>query len=105
MCGLDFVVKVRCRRGDGGTVVGLYVRGQSVPEDMFYRLSCKISWDGVRKSMRDSCLRGGQSRGFEKYSPKLAPMAGDGWDEAAWAAAGLPTSGDMLLQLHVHDVA
>jgi hypothetical protein len=31
-------------------------------------------------------------------------MAGDGWDESVWAAAGLPTSGDMLLELRVHSV-
>jgi hypothetical protein len=34
----------------------------------------------------------------------LPPMGGDGWDEAAWVAAGLPASGEMLLQLHVHSV-
>jgi hypothetical protein len=34
----------------------------------------------------------------------LPLMAGDGWDEAAWAAAGLPASGDLLLQLHVHSI-
>ena len=46
---------------------------------------------------------GSKSSGFDKlFVPE--PMAAGGWDEAAWAAAGLPTSEDMLLQLQIHSV-
>jgi hypothetical protein len=31
--------------------------------------------------------------------------AGGGWDEAAWAAKGLPTSGELEITLHMHNVA
>jgi hypothetical protein len=31
-------------------------------------------------------------------------MAGGGWDDAVWAAAGLPTAGNMLLELCMHSV-
>jgi hypothetical protein len=51
------------------------------------------------------CIEGnGSFFGYTEFFDALPPMAGDGWDEAAWAAAGLPTTGEMLLQLHMHIV-
>jgi hypothetical protein len=44
-------------------------------------------------------------RGYSNYFD-LQPMPEAGWDDAAWASAaeGMPTAGEMLLQLHVHSV-
>jgi hypothetical protein len=34
----------------------------------------------------------------------FAMSAGGGWDEAAWAAKGLPPSGALEITLHMHSV-
>jgi hypothetical protein len=49
-------------------------------------------------------MQAGSTHVYRKYFSQLPPMAGDGWDKATWAAAGVPSSGEMLLQLHVHSV-
>jgi hypothetical protein len=59
----------------------------------------------MERTSSSQCIDSAQSWGYGNYF-SLQPMSGDGWDEAAWAAAadGMPTTGEMLLQLHMHSV-
>jgi hypothetical protein len=102
MCGLAWGLSLHCKQREGGTVVGPFAGARDMPHGMYYQYSYTVSWGGKTRSIAGQCIAAGTMRGFRNYFPELAPMAGDGWDEAAWAAAGLPTSGEMLLQLHVH---
>lgn len=104
MCGVAWRMVLKCSQQRGGTVVGLGAVVDSMPEGMFYKFTCTLSWGGVVRPMSTACLSGDRSCGIAKYFDGLPPMAGDGWDKAAWAAAGLPAAGEMLLQLHVHSV-
>jgi hypothetical protein len=57
----------------------------------------------VKHTWISACDKNSSSRGYVKYL-QLPSMRGDGWDDAVWAAAGLPTSGDLLLTLCVHSL-
>jgi hypothetical protein len=100
--GLAWLPRLWFKQQNGGTVIGLSAGPKDMPDGMFYHLDCTVSWGGNTRSLKVACVKAGAKRGYTRYFPKLPPMAGDGWDEAAWAAAGLPTSGEMLLELHVH---
>jgi hypothetical protein len=101
MGGLAWQLKVLCVQQDGGTVVGLYAQPWKLSADMWYKCKFTVTWEGVEASSRGTPTT--VCRGFEDFFG-LGPMAAGGWDEAAWAAKGLPTSGETLLQLHVHCV-
>uniref|UniRef100_A0A383WH17 BACK domain-containing protein n=1 Tax=Tetradesmus obliquus TaxID=3088 RepID=A0A383WH17_TETOB len=111
--GLDWQLYVQCVQQGGGTVVGLYAGpspGQ-LSRYMWYKCRFTVTWGGEQPllcsrwsgSSNAAPTPGSRSRGFDKLF-ELDPMTVGGWDEAAWAAARLPTSGDMLLQLHIHSV-
>jgi hypothetical protein len=103
--GLAWELSVHCKQRDGGTIVGLFAGPLDLPDGVFYKFDFTMSWNGKSQSCASPCIEGGGGQwGYDRYFSQLAPMAGDGWDEEAWAAAGLPTSGKMLLQLHVHNV-
>lgn len=103
--GIGFTMKLYCRFQDGGVQIGLYGRAQSLPKDMYYMCSIGIGLDEfaeppgcpVPKPIFGSAMRGTR----DVFS--LEPMAG-GWDEAAWAAKGLPTSGQLTIKLIVSDL-
>jgi hypothetical protein len=97
--GISWHMCVGCHQVDGGKVVGLYAGPDvvdSVPAGMYCRVKATASWQGAKMEM--DFIHNRSDCGDSNY-PDLEPMAGDGWDDAVWAAAGLPTSGDMLLQL------
>jgi hypothetical protein len=102
--GVGWYMQVECRQQDGGTVVGLFAGPFKfdMPQGGCYKSSFDIVWRDT-KHMTTPCLMCGETWGKLNYLG-LSPMGGDGWDEAAWVAAGLPASGEMLLQLHVHSV-
>jgi hypothetical protein len=107
MCGVAWRMSIQCEQHEGGTVMGLYagpVAGDT-PAGSYYKLKCTFVWQGVKRSVTSPCLDSPQSWGYKNFL-NLQPMSGGGWDEAAWAAAagGMPTTGRMLLQLHVHSV-
>jgi hypothetical protein len=104
LCGLACVLSFKCKQRNGGTIVGLFTEPKNMPRGVFYKYECTVSWGSGGWSAAASCVESGSLRGHSANLLPLAPMAGDGWDEAAWAAAGLPTSGEMLLQLHLHSV-
>uniref|UniRef100_A0A383W9A1 BACK domain-containing protein n=1 Tax=Tetradesmus obliquus TaxID=3088 RepID=A0A383W9A1_TETOB len=102
--GVGWRLVVDCVQQEGGTVVGLYAGPvlAEVPNGVYFRFRATASWSGVQINWRSNCLN------YEVYGDKnyfqLQPMAGGGWDEAAWAAAGLPTAGEMCLELCLHSV-
>jgi hypothetical protein len=108
MGGVAWSMSIRCRQCEGGTEVGLYVRpvAGELPAGSYYKFNCTVEWQGVQATESSSCVKSPQVWGYSNYF-ELQPMsAAGGWDEAAWAAAadGMPTTGEMLLQLHMHSV-
>jgi hypothetical protein len=107
MGGVAWRMSIHCRQEDGGTIVGLYLVpiDGDLPAGSFYKLKYTFMWQGVEYNDSTSCLNSWSAWRYEHFFD-LQPMAGDGWDEAAWAAAadGMPSTGEMLLQLHVHSV-
>jgi hypothetical protein len=101
-------LKVKCKQRGGGTTIGLCEGPEpsDVPGSIYYKFDSTVSWLGDKHI----CMRilvsppvKRHSCGYSNYF-KLQPMGGDGWDDAVWAAAGLPTAGDTLLELCVHSV-
>jgi hypothetical protein len=103
--GAAWRLYVCCRQVNGGTEVGLYAGAvlADMPVGIFCRFKYTASWQGKERTIASPCLKAGKVWGCPNFFG-LQPMAGDGWDESVWAAAGLPTSGDMLLELCVHSV-
>jgi hypothetical protein len=103
--GLAWRMTVVCEQAGGGSRVGLYLgpAGAEMPAGMYYRVKYTVSWPGAQKTISSQAIAWRSMRGNSNIF-KLQPMAGDGWDDAVWAAAGLPTSGEMLLELCMHSV-
>jgi hypothetical protein len=98
---LAWQLRVKCSQVECGTVVGIYVLPHFRTYDVFYKCKCTLCWCGVKCRTRGTPTA--SYWGYPNYF-SLQPMAAGGWDDAAWAAKGLPTSGEMLLQLHMHSV-
>jgi hypothetical protein len=107
MGGMAWCVRICCQQQEGGTVVGLFVGPVpgALPAGSYYKVKCTFKWQGVQRTLSSPCMNSTLVLGNPKYF-QLQPMSGTGWDAAAWAAAaaGMPTTGEMLLQLHVHSV-
>uniref|UniRef100_A0A383VRZ8 MATH domain-containing protein n=1 Tax=Tetradesmus obliquus TaxID=3088 RepID=A0A383VRZ8_TETOB len=101
LAGLTWQLQVQCAQQDGGTVVGLYVGPCQLAAGVWYKCRCTAAWGGVKRSSRGTPAA--SLRGWDNFLA-LAPMAEGGWVDAVWAAEGQPTSGEMLLRLHVHSV-
>uniref|UniRef100_A0A383VZ76 BACK domain-containing protein n=1 Tax=Tetradesmus obliquus TaxID=3088 RepID=A0A383VZ76_TETOB len=93
---------VECEQQEGGTVVGLFVGPVEVPAGIYYKFETTLSWQDSKHTFSSPCLNS-DGHGYNDFFD-MKPMAGDGWDAAAWAAAGLPTAGEMLLEVFVHSV-
>lgn len=95
----------------GGSKVGLFAVPQNVPRDAFLTYSFSLSVPNRSSEHAGSTARdgtspmqqGGGGRGCADFFD-LGFMAG-GWDESAWAAKGLPTSGQLHITLTVHGVS
>jgi hypothetical protein len=105
--GLSWSLQVGCRpteQGTQGTTVGLY----AVPHEAIRMLgldtllvfSCSISCLGITHEL--ACR--GNHVGIGRAFFTLDMSAGGGWDEAAWAAEGLPTSGELEITLQMDSV-
>jgi hypothetical protein len=103
--GVAWRLKITCKQGEGGTMVGLYAGPMrlDVPASVHFKFKCSVVWQNAKRTLSSACLKGSSGWGYANYF-KLQPVAGDGWDEAVWAAAGLPAAGDMLLELCVRNV-
>jgi hypothetical protein len=104
MGGVGWRLRIECKQQDGGTVVGLYAG--PFPDDLlagsYFRAKFTIRWQGEQRTLTSACVACNHSWGYANYF-NLQPMSGVVWDEAAWAAAaaGMPTTGEMLLQLQL----
>jgi hypothetical protein len=110
MGGVAWCMSIKCQQCNGGTVVGLYLGPgpEDFPDGSYYGFECSVMWQGVEytsAAQGSACLNSSKSWGYVNYFD-LQPMSGSGWVEAAWAAAadGMPTTGEMLLELQLHSV-
>lgn len=105
------VLDVEWDAAKGGSTVDLSAVPQNVPQDAFYTYSFSLSVP--KGSPKHACFitesgtspvqkGGGRGYGIEDFFD-LRVMVG-GSDEAAWAAQGLPTSGQLPITLTVHRV-
>lgn len=94
--GLSFSLILHCAptENSSGTQVKLGVGSVNCRNIMFYRFQTHIKLAGKAQTF-PGISRGTlpAKLGFEAFLG-LGPMAG-GWDEAAWAKAGLPTTGEL----------
>jgi hypothetical protein len=101
--GTVWRLSVTCEQQRGGTVVGVSASTDSFSSGIYFKGSFEYNVQRRTRRARDRyCLSAvfcgeGSSNYFG-----LQPMAAGGWDEAVWAAAGLPTSGEM--RLHVRSI-
>jgi hypothetical protein len=94
--------------GVRGTDVVLY----AVPKDaalmfggdVFIVFSCTLACSSLGKSLDVVCSGNYVGRGCGDFFGLGLMSKGGGWDEAAWAAKGLPMSGLVELSLHMHSV-
>uniref|UniRef100_A0A383VP16 Uncharacterized protein n=1 Tax=Tetradesmus obliquus TaxID=3088 RepID=A0A383VP16_TETOB len=102
--GVAWQMMVKCQQQEGGAVVGLFAGPvwTEVPAGIHHKFTCDVSWQGLQRTMSSPCIKR-QFWGYPNYF-QLQPMAGGGWDAAAWAAAGLPAAGEMLLELCMRSV-
>jgi hypothetical protein len=102
MGGQAWELLVQCAQEDGGTVVGLYA-GPQLSDFLWWKCKYTALCNGVTVFSDRGITPKIYSRGVTSICG-LAPMAAGGWDDAVWAAAGLPTAGEILLELHVYSV-
>lgn len=97
-------MQIKCAQHDNGTVVGLFVGPYKAPGKLFLSFLGTLSWQSRKLSLGNVCTLSGKLTGWSNYF-RLAPMsAGGKRDEAVWAAAGLLTSGEMLIEVHLSEV-
>jgi hypothetical protein len=104
--GTVWRLHVTCQQQRGGTVVGLFASTDSFSSGIYFKGSFDYHVQDRTRIVRGICYPSAVlfcGEGCNNYFG-LQPMAAGGWDETVWAAAGLPTSGEMLLQLHVHSM-
>jgi hypothetical protein len=87
---------------EGGVLLGLFAGPVDVPANMFYKFSYNLTCQGVARNGTSGFTKDSRSCGWANFFD-LGPMAG-GWDEAAWAAKGLPATGEVMVQLVVCSV-
>lgn len=90
----------------GGVLVGLFVVPKNAPADVWYKFKAEITLAGHPQLAATShtlnlgfALGHKQGWGLQDCFGTGA-MAG-GWDEAAWAAAGMPSEGDLTITMRV----
>uniref|UniRef100_A0A383VJQ4 BACK domain-containing protein n=1 Tax=Tetradesmus obliquus TaxID=3088 RepID=A0A383VJQ4_TETOB len=107
--GVAWRLGVRCkphqpRNGAAGVRIGLLAESCEAPHDIFRAFSATFGCRGAR-SRKATCDDGSVSGCGPSNFFRVGTMsAAGGWDEAAWAAKGLPTAGELLLSLHMHSV-
>jgi hypothetical protein len=106
IAGLSWQIVVECaqqeRDGVRGTLVGVKTYAENAPDGMFCVYSCTLASGGISRHM--SCGGSIHEEGFANFFTMDPMVDCGGWDEAAWAAKGLPTSGELEITLHMHSV-
>jgi hypothetical protein len=104
--GIGWGMELQCAWDSSkkGTTVGLYTLATSLPAGSFCRCTFSLSCAAATISYQGTEYIGGvgDAMGWRDFFG-LGPMSG-GFDEAAWAAKGLPTTGSLKLRLTVKDV-
>jgi hypothetical protein len=81
--------------------IHVYATPRNTPGGTYFRFKFELTRAGkAYPSIWTPVLGGGQSSGWHL----TGPMTG-GWDAAAWAQAGLPSAGALVLKLKVTNVA
>lgn len=97
LCGLSFSLTLNCAptEDSSGTHVKVGLHSVNCPHIMFYKYRAGILIGGSRTQLLQGVSRSTlpAELGLED-SLGLGPMAG-GWDEAGWAEAGLPATGEL----------
>jgi hypothetical protein len=92
-----------CRQATtGGSSVGLYLQPLNAPQGTFWGAHVTIAVAGCPAFSQEVIVQAPCLSGTSDFF-KPGPMAG-GWDEAAWAAKGLPTSGKLVVAGTVSNV-
>jgi hypothetical protein len=98
-------VQMQRRNGVSGVTVGLYLGpGGGAARNVFRMYSGTLECASARRATL-RCDQGNlHGRGYPDFFRVGLMSEGGGWDEATWAAKGLPTSGEVELSLHMHSV-
>jgi hypothetical protein len=93
-------MKLKCS-WDGGSTIRLAARAKNLPSGTVCRCAYSLECVGVNAVVPCGCnapvdFSGTTGRGLDDFF-MVGRMCG-GFDEAAWAAKGLPTSGSLLSQ-------
>ena len=104
--GISFTMKMYCAYEDGGVNFRLYGRPITLPDDIYYLCNYAVEVKGFASfpagALKPKPIPGHGMRGVgDVFS--LGCLAG-GWDEAAWARKGLPSSGHLTIKLTVSDL-
>lgn len=88
--------------------IGLYAQPTTLVQGMFHKSTFRISCGDFRSiNCASPILCSGRNGRSKSWGVKdffgVGSMAG-GWDEAAWAAKGLPTTGSLIFTLTMKDV-
>lgn len=97
--GIAWSIGLYCIMEGGGVNVSVLIEPHGVPQGFFYGLKFVATRNGHRIRYH---VHRQQTRNFGDWFKVrgVGCMAG-GWDEAAWAAAGLPVTGDLVFELEV----
>ena len=110
LSGLAFQLLMDHDFVDGqGVQVGVYCMPRGLAEGVPYQFAGEIRVEAGGQQVMESGLYRGPLRvtpdgdGWPDFFD-VGCMSGDGWDEDAWVAQGLPKDGSMRLKLHVQKV-
>jgi hypothetical protein len=112
MGGTAWTLWLDCQQNQKDRVRGTDIVLNAVPKDaelmfggdVFLVFSCTLTCSSLGISSCLDCPGSYMGRGRCDFFGLGLMSEGGGWDEAAWAAKGLPTSGEVELSLHMHSV-
>jgi hypothetical protein len=105
LSGIQYDLHIKCSPNEGSGGIGLYVGAVALAASLWMPVDYTIAVPGVclRTQLTQNeggrLLKSSSNCGWRNFF-KVSPMAG-GWDEEAWAAQGLPTSGTLTIKLTV----
>lgn len=88
---------------EAGVTLNVYFGPVKMSTSFFLSFHFSLNCNGKAAQQRVPCMKGNYTWHIDEF-PDVGVMAG-GWDEAAWAAQGLPTEGDLVFELEVSHVA
>lgn len=99
--GFDWKLQLSFQVVEKGVQLGVYVVPSRPTQSFYHSIQCVVKCHKLPPlHLLGVSLSSGM--GWSKFF-RCKPLA-DGWDEAVWAAKGLPTAGDLVLKLEVWNV-